>query len=122
MNFSSLIRWTLVVLVGLVFVGCSGAMKNDSSIKGKAKSEKQAKARGAMKAAKGAKGLMAVTCTIGGDTREIQVVPYDSGCVVNYTKAGTTANPAQSRKGMAYCENVAKRIQSNLESAGFTCK
>ncbi len=62
------------------------------------------------------------TCTAGADTRTIQIVnPTYGGCAVNYTKLGVETTVANAKADMGYCEKVASRITSNLESASYNC-
>lgn len=64
-----------------------------------------------------------VTCSLGEDVRPISVVNGDNGgCGVVYNKMGETKTVAQAQNVMEYCDQVQSKIQSNLESAGFTCQ
>ena len=62
------------------------------------------------------------TCTAGADTRTIQIVnPTHGGCAVNYTKLGVETTVATAKADMGYCDRVAAKITSNLESSSYTC-
>lgn len=62
------------------------------------------------------------TCTAGADTRTIQIVnPTYGGCAVNYTKMGVETTVANAKADMGYCDRVAAKITTNLESASYTC-
>lgn len=64
-----------------------------------------------------------VTCSLGEDVRPISVVNGDGGgCGVVYNKMGDTKTVAKAENVMEYCDQVQSKIQSNLESAGFTCE
>jgi len=64
-----------------------------------------------------------VTCSMGEDVRPISVVNGDNGgCGVVYNKMGETKTVAVANNVMEYCAQVQSKIQSNLESAGFTCQ
>lgn len=60
-------------------------------------------------------------CVNGVDSRTIEVVKANV-CEVYYTKFADRQSIASSSHSMAHCEDVAKRIQSNLEVGGFSCK
>jgi hypothetical protein len=63
-----------------------------------------------------------VVCTYGKVTREIRVEDNSGGCSVHYTKDGSTKVIGKSTAGSAYCQNLQKRVQGNLESSGFKCE
>lgn len=65
---------------------------------------------------------MDLTCTSGKVERKIQVVKKDGGCELLYTKDGKAESRANARTGVAYCEEKAKKIRTNLENAQFKCE
>ena len=63
------------------------------------------------------------TCTAGADTRTISIVsPSHGGCAVNYSKMGIETTVATAKADMTYCERVATKIETNLQSSSFTCQ
>ena len=63
------------------------------------------------------------TCVSNKDTRIMEIKKTKlGGCELFYTKFGKTQSVATANIGTEYCEEVKKRIQSNLEKAGFSCK
>jgi hypothetical protein len=62
-----------------------------------------------------------VTCTNKSDSRKITVMNVtEGGCGVVYNKAGADKTVAMAKSG-DYCDNVANKIKTNLEGAGFDC-
>lgn len=63
------------------------------------------------------------TCTTGSDERKVEVVKANaSECEVYYTKNGNKTRIAHAKYGAQYCSEVANRVKTNLEGAGFTCQ
>ncbi len=63
------------------------------------------------------------TCVSNKDTRIMEVKKTKfGGCELFYTKFGKTQSVATANIGTEYCEEVKKRIQANLEKAGFSCQ
>ena len=70
-----------------------------------------------------------ITCKVDDDERAIQIVKAAEKkepttgrvCEVVYTKASKAEVVAGSNLNLSHCEEVKKRIQSNLETGGFKC-
>jgi hypothetical protein len=75
-----------------------------------------------------------VTCTRDHDSRKIEILKEparkvseesavaDKVCEVIYQKFGKEKSVAQAQKQVSFCDTVGKRIRTNLESAGYTCR
>lgn len=62
------------------------------------------------------------TCTNKGETRKITILNVtEGGCGVVYNKGGVDATVARARNTLDHCDNVANKIKSNLEAAGYNC-
>lgn len=74
-------------------------------------------------AGKSMAGDMSTSCTLGKDTRVIEVRKTASGgCELFYNKFNEEKSVASSGYGTQYCEEVKDRIQGNLAKAGFNCQ
>ncbi len=63
-----------------------------------------------------------ITCTSGTDIREINVITQaDNSVGVVYKKFESLKTMAIAKNDSAYADQVAEKIKSNLETAGFTC-
>lgn len=62
------------------------------------------------------------TCTLGGDTRELEILGKDGGHVVNYTKAGAVKEVGSCMTSKDKCQQIFDGIKGKLEAAGFACK
>lgn len=110
----------LLLLLPLFLVACgSSGKKAEKEMKDTAKAEMQ-KAETKKESVMAAAGD--ISCNLGSDTRTLQVVKNDSGCVLQYTKSGAISEVASGGVGSNHCDNVANKIKGNLVSAGFTCK
>lgn len=63
-----------------------------------------------------------VKCTSGSDERLLTVNPKDSGCELQYTKAGEMKVIATQVSGDGRCVEVMDNVRKNLEGANFTCQ
>ena len=121
----------ILLTIGAFAVSCSSKDKKETMMKDtkdqavKAVEPVKTKAEAAVsKAMEPAAGnMMKMECKLGKDARGISVdAKGTSGCVVNYTKNGETKQVGESRVGPTYCIEVAKRISTNLTTAGFSCQ
>ena len=119
MNTAKILLLCLFLGVGLT--GCQSASKSEAKSSESEKAQKEASKTENPKQESG-EAMWSKTCKVEGDERKIEVVEKGEGCEVVYTKNGSTTQPASSRRGTAYCEEVATRIQNNLSNAGFECQ
>ncbi|MCB0417900.1 MAG: hypothetical protein KDD39_09630 [Bdellovibrionales bacterium] len=70
---------------------------------------------------KGSTGVTAVQCKWNTESRKIENKSQGEGCEVIYTKNGTAETVGSAASDLSVCENIAKKIQGNLESNGFKC-
>ena len=63
-----------------------------------------------------------VNCKSGSDERKLAVVAKDSGCELQYTKAGQTSTIASQIMGNAKCESVMTSVKEKLIASGFNCQ
>ncbi len=61
-------------------------------------------------------------CTSGSDERVLALTTVETGCSLDYTKAGTSTTVATQKNGTAKCDEVLASIQGKLEAAGFKCE
>jgi len=127
----------IIGVVAFAMTACSSknkAMKKATTMKDKATktmSKPTEMAKDAMDSSKkdmGAAGStmsagMSSSCTLGKDTRVIEVRKTSSGgCELFYNKFNEEKSVATSGYGTQYCEEVKERIQGNLAKAGFNCQ
>lgn len=62
-----------------------------------------------------------MTCSLGKDNRTIGIEKNGNSCIVKYTKAGNTTEPARAKSDLNYCQKKANQIKTNLEKYGFKC-
>lgn len=60
-------------------------------------------------------------CVSGSDERVLAISTVDSGCKLDYTKAGATSTLATQKNGQTKCEEVRDSVQAKLEGAGYKC-
>lgn len=95
-----------------------------SSPSGKKAAEKSADSA-KKKTDKGASSLAEShkTCARESDKRTLDMKEKATkGCLLNYTKLGSTQIVAESSLSTDYCQTIEARIVDNLEKAGFACK
>lgn len=137
------------ILLSFVFVACaskgtnssSGAPKMDantetaSSVETKTETKVQTKAEKKARKAKVAHPESSATtaasaeptsateaiCKAGTDERKLAIVAKDTGCELQYTKAGQTSTIASQIIGNVKCESVMTNIKEKLIAAGYTC-
>ena len=113
-------RILAIACLSVLFFGCAqGGKKADDGMAKKEPAKKE------MVADKGAKTMASgdsVNCTVGGDSRTIEVREDGKGCQVIYTKHGESNSIASGTYGLDHCKKVQDQIKGNLSSAGFTCK
>ena len=116
-------KYLLVLLLPFALTACGSSGKKAAK-KEAEKVEAQAKQaeQKAEKKAKAAAGSVAdSTCKLNNDSRRLEVVRSESGCVLQYTKDGSTNEIASGGVGSNHCQAVADRIKGNLTQAGFSC-
>lgn len=62
-----------------------------------------------------------VVCTNQKETRRLEVVTNDAGCLLHYQKGGKVNEAARARRGVEVCLKNLKKVQSLLEEAGWKC-
>ncbi len=130
----------LMVVAGLLVVGCESAPKKDEAAPAAAakdaKAQKDAKAKGGKKQkgfedediskakpAGGGTGEGKTTCKNGGDERTLEMTSGDGKvCRLVYTKAGESKEVASGTSENSKCVEIHDRIKGNLEGAGFKCE
>jgi hypothetical protein len=62
------------------------------------------------------------TCTLGPDSRDLEIVARGEGHVVTYTKNGKTKEVGTCSANKQKCQEIFDEIQTNLKKAGYHCK
>lgn len=113
----------LLIVFAVFAVSCSTSNKKESSTTTTAPSPAAAPATPSTTAKPATKdGENSVLCKNGPDERMIKVQKQNSRCEVLYTKFKETNSIATSVSGTDHCDEVSKRVRSNLEGAGFKCE
>lgn len=60
-------------------------------------------------------------CSSGNDERVLSIAAVDTGCKLDYTKAGSTSTLATQKNGQTKCEEVRDAVKAKLEGAGYKC-
>ncbi len=71
--------------------------------------------------AKATTGSAELVCKSGSDERKLNIQVKDSGCELQYTKAGETKVIASQISGSEKCEEVMTSVKEKLVASGFTC-
>lgn len=121
--------FSLVVILSVLAVGCSGKGKKSESAPAPTKADatasgKKAEMKSTEKSAAAAPAAAGdkVTCETKGDSRVLEVRAKDKGCELAYTKGGTETVVASSQNGKGHCTTTLEKIKGRLEAAGFACK
>lgn len=123
MNISNVLLLALAAL----FVGCASKTKQAEMTTAAPAAATTGKAPANATPAGPAPGAQAadkdqLACTRGQESRTVKIERLTpKGCKVWYSSFGTTDPVAWSTQGGAHCESVSKKIQGNLEAAGFAC-
>lgn len=102
----------------VAMVGCSSAKKQTAATPTPAPAPVTAPAA----QTKTASDSQKLSCTKGSDTRVLEVVSKDKGCVLNYTKAGKETAAASSSHSVEHCEKSKDKISKKLIAAGYQCQ
>jgi len=100
----------------VAMVGCSSAKKQTAATPAPAPVTAPAAQT------KTASDSQKLSCTKGSDTRVLEVVSKDKGCVLNYTKAGKETAAASSSHSVEHCEKSKDKISKKLVAAGYQCQ
>lgn len=66
--------------------------------------------------------LAKLSCSKGKEARTLQIIKKDSGCLLEYTKAGKMTSAAKATDGgLKHCIDSEKRIRNKLEGSGYNC-
>lgn len=118
-------KYVVLAFFGVVFVGCANKVKQANAPEAPkvesnaAKETTKPKTPPAVKPTTSADG--AVVCSLGSNTRELKIVTEGEKCTVQYARDGETKQMGQGNVSSSFCSNLVKRIQGNLEGAGYTC-
>lgn len=111
----------LFLVLPLAIAACGSSAKKEAKETAQKVEAKAGEAKN--KAEKKAASSSAdVSCKLGEEVRKLEVVKSESGCTLQYTKAGNTNEIASGGVGSEHCQNVSDKIKGNLESAGFKCE
>ena len=116
-------RYLVILAMAFTLGACqqSGSKKSKDMKDSKAKAEKSMSKSKSKEMTAKAEGD-GVKCSGFGVNREIAIVKSAEGCTVQYTKDGNMKEVANGSVGSDHCMNVAKQIQTKLESNGFKCQ
>ena len=62
-----------------------------------------------------------IACSKEKETRRLEVVTNDAGCLLHYHKGGKVTEAARARRGVDVCRENAKKVRSRLEAGGWKC-
>ncbi|MEK6555035.1 MAG: hypothetical protein AABZ31_07340 [Bdellovibrionota bacterium] len=129
-----MIKICFISVLALYFLGgCAGKTKGtpspaaQSAASATSVPKKDDKAASVVKAEK----KFGTVCLQGSDQRRIEVIRLPERgvssedkkvCEVIYTKFSKSESVASSVQSIDHCESISKKIQSNLEASGFSCK
>lgn len=125
-------RYILVTMLALSLISCAGKQKK-AEVSENERSENQTvsveqpeppqKKNGKSKRkGKFSGDENAVACSYENFKREISVENDRTGCRVQYVRDSETSQIGSGHSGSPFCPNLLKRVQNNLETAGFQCK
>lgn len=122
-----MVRFAIMVLIGAYFLGGCAHRQAKAPAVEPAKPAVAAQVPAVKKTPEQPKGTV---CVNGSDSRTVQLKPVGKDaanttakvCEVVYTKHAQSESVASSSVSTSYCEEVVKRIQSNLEEGGFKCQ
>lgn len=111
------------LLVTVLVSGCASEQKSTSIAKEKSEVKPTTASNVTMsKEYKAAMNKKELSCTRTPDVRKVEIEEQSpKGCEVWYSSYGNRNKVAWSANGTSHCQGVQKKIQTNLEQAGYKC-